>query len=317
MVFIPKKNLNKALDLKYKMSEKSEVLKMIVGIFRPFFGFVKKNVKSPEIARVFLSALGYFLMVYGFFYGVLAWILEIFLDLSTDLPSSSKFLKVFAKFVSTFTSLMFFTITIQATHGENSVSIFIMISSLHTLLFLSILSESSKCMHTSLNHWKLQEFKFLLLLTSSTTLQVGGFSLFQLSTATLGTYVIWEFLNTKPFQTTGKDLYKYLPIIIMNTSLYFWLKSSLITDYAIPVLFSHNLVVSVTLIKFKTLKAFKVKMTWVQPEYLIELLLIGQENFYRILPTDFAFIIFALLILVRYLTLILIILKELKSYAKA
>ena len=111
-----------------------------------------------------------------------------------------------------------------------------------------------------------------------------------------------------------KGVNSVLPIVMMNTSMYYWGKTALGVEYPELCVGLHGLVFAVSVSKIKTFTAAKVGFEWIQPEFLIEFGFVMQDVHNQLLPDWTAFVVLCGVMGVRYVTMNISIIRQVSQY---
>ena len=344
MVYIPKSHLKNLKEITYKPSGNSPLIKSVILFLKPLQKCLPPHFigTNSELTRLFLSLCSYLLISQGslllpsqslrLLLVFLLLLLETSLDLLNDLPPTSKnshnFLKIFSKFTTSLLSLTLFSLVFLHLLNQGlSNLLFILLSSFHSLIFISCLSESQhNYIRTNLNYYKIPEIKFLLILSVLLSaiwgpeillLKTYNCCIMDLIVVIVSGWGIWVVLLYSSGMVSDfgrKGVNSVLPIVMMNTSMYYWGKTALGVEYPELCVGLHGLVFAVSVSKIKTFTAAKVGFEWIQPEFLIEFGFVMQDVHNQLLPDWTAFVVLCGVMGVRYVTMNISIIRQVSQY---
>lgn len=117
--------------------------------------------------------------------------------------------------------------------------------------------------------------------------------------------------------TEGMQPYlRLIPLIMLNTSLYLWYQSHLISTYAPVILLVHGFVFAGMCSKIIIYSTAIMKFGWLHLDVALELCFLLEDAYLKILPSEVTFFILSLYILISYFSFTIGVINQLSKHLK-
>ena len=213
--------------------------------------------------------------------------------------------------------------------GINQDSLFLFVT-VYTGFYLTHWEEYHTHYHrTHMFNWGVTEGQWtnitLLILTGLYTPSIWQLEVYQYTLSRILIYAncAWGILIS--VMIIGNTLYKssgllpvfrLLPVLIQNISLYYWFQTDLIASFAPAIIITHGLIYAEICSKLIICSTAEMSFRWFHLNAFIELALVLELNYIKILPPVTSLFIFVLVMVSWYSSFVCSVVLQLANYLK-